>query len=76
MPTLMNVNEAKANFSSVLANVENNLATIMIVRYGRPIAKIVPIRKNRDVSPMPELVGKVKFTGDWFEDESGDWENA
>ena len=32
MPTLMNVNEAKANFSSVLANVENNLATVMIVR--------------------------------------------
>ena len=70
MPTLMNGNEAKANFPSGFANVENNLATIMIVRYGHPIAKIVPIRKNRDVSPMPELAGKVKFTGDWFADES------
>jgi len=76
MPTLINVNEAKANFSSVLANVENNLATIMIVRYGRPIAKIVPIKKNRDVSPMPELAGKVEFSDDWFADESGDWESV
>lgn len=76
MPTLMNVNEAEANISSVLANVENNLATIMIVRYGRPVAKIVPIRKPRDVSPMPELAGKVELTGDWFTDESDAWENA
>lgn len=76
MLALMNVNEAKANFSSVLANVENNLATIMIVRYGHPIAKIVPIKRNRDVSPMPELAGKVKFSGDWFADEADEWESA
>ena len=43
MPTILNVHEAKANFSGVLAEVENNLTIITIMRYGRPVAKIVPI---------------------------------
>lgn len=43
MPTMLNVHEAKANFSGVLAEVENKLTVITIMRYGRPVAKIVPI---------------------------------
>ena len=37
MPTMQNVNEAKANFSAVLAEVENKLTVITIMRYGRPV---------------------------------------
>ena len=76
MPAVLNVNEAKANFSSVVADVERNLVTVMILRYGKPVAKIVPVRNERDVSPMPELAGKVRFSGDWFEDGSSEWEDA
>ena len=76
MTAVLNVNEAKANFSSVVADVEQNLVTVMILRYGKPVAKIVPVRKERDVSPMPELPGKVRFSGDWFEDSSSEWEDA
>ena len=37
MPTMLNVHEAKANFSGVLAEVENKLTVITIMRSGRPV---------------------------------------
>ena len=76
MPTMLNVHEAKANFSGVLAEVENSLAVITIMRYGRPIAKIVPITPRRNMAPLPGFAGKVKMRGDWFGDDSSEWENA
>ena len=78
MPTVMQVHEAKANFSGLLSEVEKNLATVTIVRYGRPVARIVPIEaaEKRNVAPFPGFAGKVKMHGDWFADESSDWENA
>jgi prevent-host-death family protein len=75
MPTVLNVNEAKANFSGVLAEVERNMLTITITRYGRPVARVVPIeRKARSLSPIPGLAGKIKINCDLFADGSGDWE--
>ena len=76
MPTMLNVHEAKANFSGVLAEVENNLAVITIMRYGRPVAKIVPVAQKRNMGPLPGFSGKVKMNGDWFGDDSSEWENA
>ena len=76
MPTMLNVHEAKANFSGVLAEVENNLTIITIMRYGRPVAKIVPITPKRNMGPLPGVAGKVKMHGDWFGDDSSEWENA
>ena len=46
------------------------------MRYGRPIAKIVPIVPKRNMGPLPGFAGKVKMHGDWFADESSEWENA
>ena len=43
MPTMMSVNEAKANFSGMLSEVESGLVSFTIMRYGRPIARVVPI---------------------------------
>ena len=75
MPTVLNVNEAKANFSGVLAEVERNMLTITITRYGRPVARVVPIeRKARSLSSIPGLAGKIKINCDLFADGSGDWE--
>ena len=76
MQTMLNVHEAKANLSSVLAEVENKLTTITIMRYGRPIAKIVPVTQKRNMGPLPGFSGKVKMHGDWFGDDSSEWENA
>ena len=75
MPTVLNVNEAKANFSGMLAEVERNMLTITITRYGRPVALVVPIeRKARSLSPIPGLAGKIKINCDLFADGSEDWE--
>lgn len=76
MPTLMNVNQAKSRFSSVLAELERTRMPVTITRYGHPVAKLVPIRRHRDVSPIPGLAGKVVFTGDWFADVADEWEDA
>ena len=76
MSTMMSVHEAKANFSGILSEVEDKLTIITIMRYGRPVAKIVPIAPKRSVSPLPGFAGKVKMHGDWFGDNSSDWENA
>ena len=70
----MNVYEAKTKFSNLLSNVEDNKVTVTIVRYGRPVAQIVPVRrKRRSLAPVPELVGG-KITGDIFADTSEAWE--
>jgi prevent-host-death family protein len=76
MPTLMNVNQAKSRFSSVLAELERTRIPVTITRYGHPVAKLVPIRRPRDVSPIPGLAGRVEFTGDWFADGEDEWEDA
>ena len=53
MPVTMNINEAKANFSGMLAEVESRLATFTIMKYGRPIARVVPIERTRKIRPLP-----------------------
>ena len=59
----------------MLAEVERNMLTITITRYGRPVARVVPIeRKARSLSPIPGLAGKIKINCDLFADGSGDWE--
>lgn len=74
MQTMFNIHEAKADFSNILANVENQMMTVMIMRYGKPIAKLSPIAKHRNVAPMKKYAGKVKIVGSMFDDTSADWE--
>ena len=73
MPTMMNVNEAKAHFSGLISEVENNLVSFTIMRYGHPIAQIVPCAKKRRLDKDP-MLSQIQIKGDLFEDESADWE--
>ena len=73
MPTVMNVNEAKANFSGLLSFVNKDRATVTIVRYGHPIAQIVPCRGKRRLTVDPKL-SQIQIKGSLFEDDSADWE--
>ena len=75
MPSVLSVHEAKTHVSSILAEVENNMESVTIVRYGRPIAQLVPLCKNkRNFVPIPQLAGKIEAKCDLFGDDSGDWE--
>lgn len=76
MPTMMNVNEAKANFSGMLSEVESGLVSFTIMRYGRPIARVVPIARTRKIRPIPGYGTKIAIRGNLFADDSARWENA
>lgn len=76
MQTIMNVNEAKANFSGMLSEVESGLVSFTIMRYGRPIAKLVPIKRTRKIRPLSGYGTKIVIKGDLFSDDSALWENA
>ena len=73
MPTVMNINEAKSNFSSLLSFVSKDRTAVTILRYGHPIAQIVPCSKKRRLDKDP-LLSRIQIKGDLFEDESADWE--
>ena len=76
MSPAVNVNEAKANFSGMLAEVESRMATFTIMRYGHPIAKLVPVERKRKIRPLPGYGAKITIKGDLFADDSSLWENA
>ena len=73
MPTVMNVNEAKANFSGLLSCVQKDKTVVTIMRYGHPIAQIVPCPPKRSLRKDP-LLSRIKINCNHFEDESSDWE--
>ena len=75
MPLTMNVNEAKTHFSSLVSDVEKNMVAFTIMRYGRPVARLVPLESpRRSFKPIPGLAGKIKVKCDLFDDSSSDWE--
>ena len=76
MTTTLSVNEAKANFSGMLSEVESGLVSFTIMRYGRPIARVVPIERTRKIRPLAEYGTKIAVKGDLFSDDSALWENA
>ena len=76
MPTMMSVNEAKANFSGMLSEVESGFVSFTIMRYGRPIARVVPIERTRKIRPLAKYGTKIAVKGDLFSDDSALWENA
>ena len=76
MPTKLNVHEAKSNFSGLLNDVEEKSVVFTIMRYGHPIARIVPIERKRRIRPLPGYGGKIAIKGDLFADDSSLWENA
>ena len=75
MPLAMNVNEAKTHFSSLVSEVEKNMVSFTIMRYGRPVARLVPLESpRRSFKPIPGLAGRIKVKCDLFDDSSSDWE--
>ena len=50
-PIKMNVNEAKAKFSSLLAGVERTGQPVTILRYGHPVAQVVPMLPKNQPKP-------------------------
>ena len=76
MPTVMEDTALGVDFQNVLSEIEKSMLTLTVVRYGKPIAHIVPVRQKRKIEPIPGFSEKVKINCDLFADESEIWENA
>lgn len=74
--TAVNVHEAKTHFSAILAEVESRLATYTVMRYGHPVARIIPIERTRKIRPLPGYGTKIGVKGNLFADDAALWENA
>lgn len=68
MPTTMNLNEAKAHLSGVVNHVSTSRIPVTILRYGKAVARIVPIADERSLEPDPRLVGVSVADADLFDD--------
>lgn len=68
MPTTMNLNEAKAHLSGVVSHVSTSRIPVTILRYGKAVARIVPIADERSLEPDPRLVGVSIADADLFDD--------
>lgn len=55
---VVNIHEAKTNFSNLLTQLEADSETIVICRNGEPVADLVPHRRVDRIKPHPEL-GKI-----------------
>ena len=73
MPLTMRLTEVKSNFFRAMEAVEKNRATVTIMRYGHPVAQIVPIERHNRTKPDP-LLSQISYTGDLCENESDNWE--
>ncbi len=52
---MVNIHEAKTHLSALLAEVEETGERVLICRYGKPIADLVPHRKRSRLEPHPEM---------------------
>ncbi|MBI2947841.1 MAG: type II toxin-antitoxin system prevent-host-death family antitoxin [Verrucomicrobia bacterium] len=72
----VNVHEAKTNFSSLLARVEDKNEAIVICRNGEPVADLVPHKPPNRSKPHPAL-SKITLSYDPTETLAADeWPKA
>lgn len=62
--TIRNVSEAKAELSSLLVLAEQG-EEVVISRAGKPVVKLVPIKRSLQKRKPGALKGKIKFLGDF-----------
>jgi len=60
----VNVHEAKTHLSKLLNRVAAG-EEIVIARYGRPAARIVPIQKAVGPRRLGRLKGRIRIAGDF-----------
>jgi prevent-host-death family protein len=67
----VNIHEAKTNFSSLIARVEESSESIVICRNGEPVADLVPHKRQSRIKAHPSL-SRIKIAYDPTEPLSSD----
>jgi prevent-host-death family protein len=73
--TMVSVHDAKAHFSALLHQVEQNREPVLISRYGKVVARLVPT-ETRKRSVVDPSLGKVVVRCDLTEETAGEWNEA
>lgn len=73
--TTVSVHEAKAHLSTLLAGVERDGKSVVISRYGRAVAELVPLRRGKRSRVAAEL-RRIVFHKDPTEPTTTEWERA
>lgn len=64
MSLQVNIHEAKTHFSSLLTRLYEE-GEIIISRAGKPIARLLPIRKSPGKRTLGSAKGKIKMSPDF-----------
>jgi len=75
MVVSVNIHEAKARLSELIAMVQNRNERVVVCRYGQAVAEIVPFKKARRTDVYEELKN-ITIKGDLTEPTEEDWEDA
>ena len=75
MMTTVSVHEAKAHLSSLLADIEDHGETVLICRYGRAVAQLVPVRRSKRTQTDARL-SRIVLRTDPCRPTTEEWEHA
>lgn len=71
----VNIHEAKARLSGLVKEVERKDQTVVLSRYGKPVARIVPYRARKRTK-IDSRLSRIRYTGDLTAPTAEEWENA
>lgn len=71
----MSIHEAKAKLSGLIQMVEETGQPVVLSRYGKPVAEIIPARKRSRTQVNPKLA-KVRIQKDLTLPTTTEWDNA
>ncbi len=73
--TTVNIYEAKTHLSALIARVEDRNEHVVICRYGRAVAELVPVNRGKRTA-VHKTLSRVKVHGDLTQPTQGEWENV
>ncbi len=71
----VSIHDAKAHLSALIARVSEKNERVIISRYGKAVAEIIPYQRGIRTIIDPELA-QVKVKSDLTEPTVYEWENA
>jgi prevent-host-death family protein len=71
----ISIHKAKASLSGLISIVEKQGERVVLCRYGKPVAEIIPFRQRKRSQPDPKL-SQLNYSGDLTEPTLSEWQNA
>ena len=72
---IVNIHDAKAHLSALIAKVSQDNERVIISRYGKAVAEIIPYQRSIRTNVDPELA-QVKIKSDLTAPTVEEWEDV